>query len=65
MYLFLTLLGLQRTVWASHFGGFCWWGAQALEAQASVVVAPGLWITGLSIVAHRLRCSMACEIFPN
>ena len=31
--------------------------------QASVVVACGLWSAGSVVVAHRLSCSVACEIF--
>ena len=38
---------------ASHCGGFSCCEAQALGAQASVVVA------------HRVSCSMACGIFPD
>ena len=36
-----------------------------LIAMASLLVAPGLWSTGSIVVAHRLRCSMACGIFPD
>ena len=39
--------------WASLCGGFSCCGAQALGAQASVVVA------------HGVSCSMACVIFPD
>jgi hypothetical protein len=45
------------SVQASH------WGAWALGAWTSVVVAPGVWSTGLVIVGHGLACSLACEIF--
>ena len=38
---------------ASHCGGFSCCGAWALGMRASVVVA------------HRLSCSLACEIFPD
>ena len=49
----------------SHCSGFSCWGAQALGTQASVALAPGLWSTGSIAVAHRLRSSVACGIFPN
>ena len=33
--------------------------------RASVVVARGLWSTGLVVVVHGLCCSTACGIFPD
>ena len=33
--------------------------------QASAVAALGLQSTGSTVVAHRLSCSVACEIFLN
>ena len=36
-----------------------------LGGQTSVVVFPGLWSTGLILVAHGLSCSLACGIFPD
>ena len=33
--------------------------------MGSVVVARGLWSAGSVVVAHRLRCSAACGIFPD
>ena len=39
IYLFLAALGLRCCARASHFGDFSCCGAQALGAQASVVVA--------------------------
>ena len=45
---------------ATHCSGpSCW------AAQASAVVAPGLWRTGSVVVAHRLSCSRACGIFSD
>ena len=40
-------------------------GAQALGTWASGVVAPGFWSTSSVVVAHRLSCSRACEVFLN
>ena len=68
IYLFLAALGLHRCalafsscgVWASHCGGFSYCGgfsccrAQALVAQASVVVACGLSSCGLRALERRL-----------
>ena len=51
------------SAWASPCGDFSCCGAQALGAQASVLVPCRLWSTGLVAVAHRLSCSVACEIF--
>ena len=59
IYLFLAVLGLHCCAGAtlhcgarvSHCGGFSCCGAQAVGAQASVVVA------------HGVSCSMACGIF--
>ena len=58
--------------WASHCSGFSCCGAQALGAQASVVVARGLSSCGSRALgsgsvseAHGLSCSAACGIFPN
>ena len=39
---------------ASHCGGFSCCGAQALDAQASVLVARGLSSCGLRALEHRL-----------
>ena len=33
--------------------------------SASVAAAPGLWSTGLVVLAHGLRCSKACGILPD
>ena len=33
--------------------------------QASAVVVPGLWNTGLTVVVHRLSSCATCGIFPN
>ena len=38
-YLFLAVLGLRCSAWASHCGGFSCCGSRALGAWASVVVA--------------------------
>ena len=40
-------------VWVSHCGGFSCYRVQSLDAQGSVVAAPGL------------SCSEACGIFPD
>ena len=56
---------------ASHGSSFSCRGAQALEHVGfyylwhvdSVVVAPGFESTGSVLVAHKLSCSLACEIF--
>ena len=40
--------------WASHCGGFSCCEAQALGAQASIVVARGLSSCGLRALEHRL-----------
>ena len=58
-------LSLLATSWGySRCGGFpC--GAQSVDAQPSVVAAPGLWSTGPTAVAHWLSCSVACGIFPG
>lgn len=37
--------------------------AQAVGAQASGAVAPGVHSEGSAVVVHRLRCSGACGIF--
>ena len=50
---------------ASHCGGFSCCGAQALGAQASVVVDRGLYSAGSVVVAHGLCGSAACGIFPD
>ena len=50
---------------ASHCSGFSCGGARALGARASVVVVRGLQSTGSVVVAHRLSCSTAREIFPD
>ena len=39
--------------------------ASVVAAPGSVVVACGLWSTGLVVVAHGLSCSTACGIFPD
>jgi len=46
---------------ASNCDYFSGYGAQALDAQASVVVATGLKSTG-SVVVHWLSCCRACGI---
>ena len=56
-------------------GGFSLWclvllqstsfRASVVAAVSSVVAVPGLQSTGSIIVAHRRRCSWACEIFPD
>ena len=46
---------------ASYRGGFSCWGAQALDAPASVAAAPELSSCG----DLGLSCSGACEIFPD
>ena len=56
-------------------GGFSLWclvllqstsfRASVVAAVSSVVAVPGLQSTGSIIVAHRIRCSWACEIFPD
>ena len=56
---------------ASHCSGFSCCRAWALGTRASVVMAHGLSSCGLRalerrlVVAHGLRCSTACEIFPD
>ena len=40
-------------------------GARALGAQASVVVARRLWSAGSVVAVHGLSCSAACGIFPD
>ena len=62
IYLFLAVLGLRCCTrafsscgeQASHCGGFSCCGAQALGAQASVVVAHGLSSCGLRALERRL-----------
>ena len=56
---------LRCSVWASHCNGFSCCGARALGTWASVVVAHGLQSAGSVVVAPRLRCSVACGIFPD
>ena len=34
-------------------------------ARAPIVVVPGLWSTGSVVVVARLRCPVACGIFPD
>ena len=55
----------QAPVWASLGGGFSCCRTLALGAWASVVVALRLENTGSAAVVHGLRCSAACEIFPD
>ena len=50
---------------ASHCGGFSCCRAWALVHAGSAVAAPGLQSTGSLVVAHRLSCSIECEIFPT
>ena len=50
---------------ASHCSGFSCCGAPVLVAQASVVVACGLYSTGSVVVAHGLNYSEARGIFPD
>ena len=40
-------------------------GLRKLWRVSTVVVALGLWSTGLIVVAHGFSCSMACGIFPD
>ena len=40
-------------------------GFSSCGTRASVVVARGLQSAGSVVVAHGLRCSMACGIFPD
>ena len=54
IYLFLAALGLRCCARASHCGGFCCCGAQALGARASGVVACGLRSCGSRALEHRL-----------
>ena len=59
--------GGYSSLWCTGFS-LCWLlllGAQALAAQASVVVACGLYSTGSVVVTHGLSCSAACGIFPD
>ena len=50
---------------ASHCSGLSCCGAWALGTRASVVVAGRLLSAGSVVVAHGLRCSAACGIFPD
>ena len=50
-------------VQASHCDGLPCPGAEVLEHTGSVVVAPGLYSTGLVVVVYGLSCFKACEIF--
>ena len=52
-FFFLTALGLHCGAWASQCGGFSCYGARALGAWASVVVA------------RVLSCPAVCGIFPD
>ena len=53
-------------VQASRCGGFSPCGTRALELVDSVVVAPGIWSTGLIVVvAHRLSSFKAWWIIPD
>ena len=45
--------------------GFSCCGLRALGVRASVAAAPQLWGPGSVVVAHGLRCSTACGIFPD
>ena len=40
-------------------------GLQQMQHMGSVVFVPGLESTGSVFVAHRLRCYVACGIFPD
>ena len=40
-------------VWASHCGGFSWYGA------------PALWFLGSVVGVHGFSCSESCGIFPH
>ena len=51
--LFLAVLGLHCGARASHCSGF------------SLLKSMGSRHTGSGVVAHRLSCSVACEIFPD
>ena len=50
---------------ASHWDGFSHCGAQSLDCMGSVVVGTRLWSTDSIVVALRLSCSAACQIFPD
>ena len=65
IYLFLAVLGLHCSPWASHCGGFSCCRARGIGAWASVVVACGFWSAGSVVVVHGLSCSTACVIFPD
>ena len=54
IYLFLAVLGLRCSAWASHCGGFSCCGARALGTQASVVVVRGLSSCGSRALEPRL-----------
>ena len=57
---------LNCGVRASHCGGFSCCGAQALGAQASVVVARGLSSCGLRALEHRLsNCGSRAQLLHS
>ena len=55
----------SRQVRASHCGGFSCCGERVLGKQSSVAAAHGLLSAGSVVLAHGLRCSVACGIFPD
>ena len=57
IYLFLAVLGLHCSPWASHCGGFSCCRAWGLGPRASVVVAHRLQSAGSVVVVHGLSCS--------
>ena len=40
-------------------------GLQELHHVSSVVLAPRLWSTGSTVVAHRLSCPIPCRMFSD
>ena len=40
-------------------------GLQELHHVGSVVLAPRLWSTGSTVVAHRLSCPIPCRMFSD
>ena len=55
IHLFLAVLGLCCSVWASHWGGFSCCRAWALGVRASIVVARGFQSAGSVVVACGLQ----------
>ena len=52
-------------MWDAHCGGFSCCGKQTLGVRASATAAPGLWSTGLIVVAHGLSSPVVCGISRN